>query len=95
MLESMAVGYALQEAILDEDGRPKDFRYLEVNAAFEQLLGLPREQVLGRTVLEVFPKTEQYWMNIFSRVAMGGAPEGAEHFGVSLGRYFEVTASCP
>ena len=95
LLESMAVGYALQEAILDEQGRPRDFRYLEVNAAFEQILGLPREQALGRTVLEVFPKTEQHWMNIFSRVAMGGAPERAEHFGISLGRYFEVTASSP
>src|SRR6185312_3520741 len=32
-----------------------DGRYLLVNPAFEQLLGLPQSETLGRTVQELFP----------------------------------------
>ncbi len=49
LFEAMSEGFALHEIICDEEGRPCDYRFLEVNPAFERLTGLKAEEVLGRT----------------------------------------------
>jgi len=54
-IENLPIGVALCEIILDEDGKPYDYRYLYVNPAFEKLTGLKRENIIGRTgVCQVF-----------------------------------------
>ena len=40
MIQRMLNGFALHEVICDEKGQPVDYRYLEVNAAFERIIGL-------------------------------------------------------
>lgn len=95
LFENMVDGYALQEILFDEKGKPYDFRYLEINPAFERILGLSREQVIGKTVLQVFPDTESYWMDIFTDAALNGSSRRLEQYGKSFDRYFEVTASSP
>lgn len=37
---------------------PEHLRYIQVNTAFESLLGLPREAILGKTDYEIFSKEE-------------------------------------
>lgn len=51
---NMTDGFLLAEIICNKEGKPYDYRYLEVNPAFELHTGMKREQILGRTVLEVF-----------------------------------------
>ncbi|WP_449243202.1 PAS domain S-box protein [Desulfovibrio sp.] len=95
LFENMTSGFAVHEIILDEGGRPRDYRFLEVNPAFERLTGLTREQVLGRTVLEVLPATESHWIETYGRVAATGEPERFEHYSRELDRWFEVLAYRP
>jgi PAS domain S-box-containing protein len=92
---NMTSGFAVHEIIRDEDGRPRDYRFLEVNPAFERLTGLSRSQVLGRTVLEVMPGTESHWIETYGRVAETGESERFEHRSRELDRWFEVLAYCP
>ena len=42
LFEAMSEGFALHEIIYDADGSPADYRFLEVNPAFERLTGLKR-----------------------------------------------------
>lgn len=58
LFNAMLNPFCLHEAIRDETGRVVDFRYLEVNPAFEKLTGLTSNQLVGRSVLEVFPQAE-------------------------------------
>lgn len=95
MLENMADGYALQQVIFDHHGKPCDFRYLEINPAFERILGLKRADVVGKTVLEILPSTEVYWIETFARVATTGQPARLEQFGGFFDRHFEIMASSP
>ena len=95
LVENMADGYALQEALFNAQGEPYDYRYLEINSAFERILGLKREQVIGKTVLEILPDTEPYWLDTFQKVATTGETVHLEQYGQSFDRYFEITASCP
>jgi len=91
----MIDGYALHEIICDAAGRPVDYRYLEVNPAFERLTGFAAEKIVGRTVLEVMPQTEPVWIERFGNVALSGQELHCEDYAREIGRYFEVKAYCP
>ncbi|PKL60752.1 MAG: hypothetical protein CVV33_01060, partial [Methanomicrobiales archaeon HGW-Methanomicrobiales-4] len=93
-LENIA-GYALHEIICDESGIPIDYRFLEVNPAFERLTGLCADDLIGRTVLEVLPKTESYWIDKYGQVALTGTSTHFENYSRELDKYYEVTAYCP
>ncbi len=95
LFESMLSGSALHEIILDQNGAPVDYRFLEANPAFEQLTGLSAADIAGRTVLEVLPETEPFWIETYGRVALTGEPVRFEHFHAGLGKHFEVTAYSP
>jgi len=95
LFETMLNGFALHEIILDEQGKPRDYRFLEVNPAFEQITGLKREQVIGKTVLEVLPETERHWIETFGQVAHTGKPARFENYARDLDKHFDVLASSP
>ena len=88
----MQEGFALCELVQDADGRPVDFRYLEVNAAWERLTGLPAAAVVGRLVTEVIPGVEPFWIETYARVVETGEPAHVEYRVATLDRWFEVLA---
>lgn len=88
-------GFALHEIICDDEGHPVDYRFLDINPAFERLTGLVRDNVVGKTVLEVLPATEDYWIQSYGRVALTGEPISFENFSQNLDRQYSVTAFSP
>ena len=92
LFEAMSEGFAIDEIILDEAGKPCDLRYLEVNPAFERHTGLTKEQVTGRTARELFPDAEQSWFDVFGKVTLTGVPAHFEARFGPLGRWFDVHA---
>jgi two-component system cell cycle sensor histidine kinase/response regulator CckA len=88
-------GVAVHEIILDEAGTPVDYRFLDVNPAFERLTGLARSDVVGRTVREAIPEIEPAWIERYGRVALTGEPEQFVMYSGPLGRYFTVQAHSP
>ena len=85
-IENLPIGVALCEIILDEDGKPYDYRYLYVNPAFEKLTGLKRENIMGRTVLELFPDIEKIWIDTYGKVALTGKYVQFEQYTVILAK---------
>jgi len=92
LFDNMTEGFALHEILTDAQGRPIDYRFLEVNPGFERLTGLKRTDLLGRSVLEVLPDTEESWIEKYGRVALIGEPIHFENFSAGLGRWYEVFA---
>lgn len=92
---SMLDGFALHEMIYDSEGRPADYRFLEVNPAFEALTGLKAVDILGKTVLQVLPETETYWIETFGQVALTRTSIRFENYHRSLAKYFDVVAFSP
>lgn len=95
LFDQMISGCALHEIIVDETGKPTDYRFLEINPAFERMVGLRAEAALGKTVREVLPGIEQQWIETYGQVALGGEPVRVERYIRQLGRYFEVAAFSP
>ncbi|RJP68756.1 MAG: PAS domain S-box protein [Candidatus Abyssobacteria bacterium SURF_17] len=95
LFEGMTEGFALHEIICDKKGEPCDYRFLEINPSFERLTGLKRSDVIGKTVLEVLPETEPYWIKTFGAVALTGRPVHFENYSTPLKRYYEVFSYRP
>ncbi|PKL10706.1 MAG: hypothetical protein CVV52_17050, partial [Spirochaetae bacterium HGW-Spirochaetae-8] len=95
LFNEMLDGFALHEIICDESGNPVDYRFLNLNPAFERMTGLKAKEVVGRTVLEVLPDIERSWIDTYGKVALTGEPVVFEDYSKVLDKYFEVTAFRP
>ena len=95
LFEAMDSGFALHQIICDENGKPCDYRFIQVNPAFEQMTGLCSQDVVGKTVLEILPNTESAWIERYGEVALTGKPCQFEHNSQELGKHFRVSAYCP
>lgn len=95
LFDSMTEGFALHEIICDESGNPCDYRFLDVNPAFERQTGLKRDRVIGRTVLEILPGVEPSWIETYGKVALTGDPVRFSQFSKALKKHFEVYAFSP
>jgi PAS domain S-box-containing protein len=91
----MTEGFALHEIICDENGKPCDYRFLEINPSFERLTGLKREDVAGKLKSEVLPDDDPYWVEIYGAVALTGQPIHFENYSSALNRHYDVFAYCP
>ena len=72
LFNSINEGFCVVEILFDDQGRPIDHRFLEVNPAFEYLTGL--RGVVGRTMLEIAPQQANIWLDNIARVAFTGEP---------------------
>ena len=70
LFESIDEGFAIVQVILDAEGRPCDYRFLEVNPAFARQTGLP--DAVGRTILQLVPDIERFYIETYGRVALTG-----------------------
>jgi PAS domain S-box-containing protein len=93
LFNAMAEGFAVHELICDAEGNPCDYRFLEVNPAFERATGLKAADVVGRTLREVLPGTEPVWLHRYSRVVFSGDPDHFEDYHEPTGYWYEVYAS--
>ena len=92
LFETMGQGYGEVEIVRDPDGRAVDHRYIEINSAYERLVGIPAAQARGRLASEIIPGLEPSLHERFDRIARGGVPEQYEVAVGPLDSWFSVFA---
>jgi len=90
LFNSMMNGYATHEMLFDEKGNPYDYRYIDVNPAFEKMTGIRRDQWIGKTVREVLPGIEDTWIQTFGKVVTTGVPIVYENHVKEMDKYFQT-----
>jgi PAS domain S-box-containing protein len=88
-------GTALHEIITAADNSVVDYRFLEVNPAFEQMVGLKSEAIIGKTARELFPGIEKDpadWIGKYGQVALKSEKIRFEQFFTLLKKWFKVVA---
>jgi len=95
LFNSMVDGFALHEIICDEGGKPVNYRFLAVNPAFERIIGMKASDIIGRTVLEILPGLEPYWIETYGKVALTGESVRFENYTAVTGKFFRVSAYQP
>ena len=84
-------GFCICEMLTDGAGRPTDYRFLQMNARFEEMTGLHGAK--GRTALEMVPDLEFFWIETYGRIALNGESRRFQQGSLAMGRYFDVYAA--
>jgi GAF domain-containing protein len=90
LFEALDEGVCTVEVLFDEAGRAADYRFLEVNPAFEGQTGI--RNAVGRSMREIAPDHEAHWFEVYGEVALTGVPRRFEHEAAALGRVYDVYA---
>ncbi len=95
LFDNMREGFALHEIICDTSGKPVDYRFLEVNKAFEEITGLDADTVRNHTIRQVMPETEDHWIHKYGDIALKSGSETFTSFSKELQKYFNVSVYSP
>ncbi len=95
LFNGMTEGFALHEMLFDDHHQPCDFRFLEINPAFEKLTGLKRDEVIGRCHNALLPGDDPKWVEIYGKVVLTGEPVHFDNYSPALKQHYEVFAYRP
>jgi PAS domain S-box-containing protein len=90
LFEAIDEGYCIVEMLFDRNNVPVDYRFLEVNPAFERHTGLI--EATGKTARQLLPNLEEHWFEIYGKVALTGEPVRVEQSSSVMNRWFDVFA---
>ncbi len=90
LFNSIDEGFCIVEVIFDEEEKPIDYRFLEINPSFEKQTGLIDAQ--GKRMRALAPKHEDYWFEIYGKIALTGEPVRFQNCAEQLHRFYDVYA---
>ncbi len=90
LFDSIDVAFCIIEVLFDESGKPVDYVFLEANPAFERQTGLV--DAIGRRMRDLAPLHEEYWFQIYGKIALTGEPARFENAAAQFGRYYDLYA---
>lgn len=95
LYSSMNEGVAIHEVIYDDNNVPVDYEIVDVNPAYEEILGIKREDVLERKASEIYGTGKAPYLDIFFKVAQTGNSENFETYFEPMDKYFRISVFSP
>ena len=74
IITNMINAFVIWESVFDEERKYVSFRFGYFNDAYAEISKLNYEDVRGKDVFEVWPTTEQSWVEVYGLVAVTGIP---------------------
>ncbi|MDO9436872.1 PAS domain S-box protein [Hydrogenophaga sp.] len=90
LFDSIDQGLCTIEVLFDPRGKPNDYRFLQMNAAFERQTGLVN--AVGQRMRSIEPAHEPFWYEVYGQIALSGEPRRFEHAAEALNRHYDVFA---
>jgi len=90
LFDSMDEGFCIIEMIFDAEGKPADYRFLEINGAFERQTGM--HDAVGKRMREIAPSHEEFWFDTYGAIALSGEPAQFIHQAEALNRSYDIRA---
>jgi len=94
LISKMMNAFASHEIIYNAEGDAIDYKFLQVNPAWEKIVGVKSEMVVGKTIREIIPGIDDIWIERYNKVVETGIPEEFEEYSVALEKYFYCYAYC-
>ena len=95
LFQSANEGIALHELVFGEAGGAIDYVIIDVNAAYEKILDIQRQQAIGRLASDLYGAGTPPYLDIFAQVAMGGEPVSFETYFKPMDKYFRISVYSP
>lgn len=93
-LERLPVAFAYYKFFLNNEGEVYNYIYIQVNHAFTKMVGLKREQIIGRKATEIFTSMEQKraFSNIFKNIMLKDRSQESEPYLEFCGHHYRIQA---
>ena len=91
-------GMAHCRTITDEHGRPVDYIILQINEAYERIIGIKKADIEGRRATEVFPDIKKYaldYIGMYGKIALEGSEIKFEELFEATGQILSIYAYSP
>lgn len=85
----------MHEIIYDKTGKALDYTILDVNPSYESILGIKREQAIGKTASELYQSQEPPYLELYANVAESGKSTRFEVYFPPMGKHFAISVSSP
>jgi len=98
IINEMLNAYALHRILLDENGNPCDYEFIDINPAFEKFTGMSKEDIIGKRYKEVIKgsaEEETDWVGIYGKVAITGIPISFESYTSAFKKWVTVNVYSP
>jgi PAS domain S-box-containing protein len=91
LFSNMQEGVALHELIVDDQGETADYRIININHSYEKIIGLKKEEVLGKLSTEVYQTAEPPYLHQYKQVVLSGIPDQFEVYFEPLEKNFGIS----
>jgi len=88
-------GICIHELLLYKGGEPIDYRILDVNRKYEEILGMKREDIVGKKGTEIYQTDTAPYLELYSKVALTGKTESFETYFEPMKKYFDISVYSP
>ena len=91
LFNSIDEGFCVLQMMFDKNDKAVDFKFLEINPAFEKLTGISAEDALSdKTMRQIIPDLEEKWFETYGGVALTGKPVRVADISEAMNRWFDV-----
>jgi len=98
LFENMNEGVAYHKIVTNNEGKPVDYMFLNINQSYERHTGLKRQDLIGKYFSKALPHVYQDavdWVQIFGEVALERKSLQFDQYSDNLDRWFHISAFCP
>lgn len=95
LFNSMVEGVALHKVIYDEDGNAINYVITDVNPAYEKILGVDKQDIVGKTATEAYHTDTAPFFDEYIKVAETGVPYSFEVNFEPLEKFFSIQVFSP
>ena len=95
LFDNMAEGMSLHQLVYDETGNAVDYRIIDVNPAFEKILGIKAENARDTLATVLYGVNNAPFLEVYCKVAQTGERHIFETYFPPMERYFEISAFSP
>lgn len=98
ILAQSPIGYAYFQILCDGNGLPVDYQFIDLNPAYESMMGLKSNDVAGKRASEVWPNLREQevdWVTFYGEVALNGGTQEFEQFFEQQNKWYKVNVSSP
>jgi PAS domain S-box-containing protein len=95
LYSTMGEGMAIHEIIYDNKGTSVDYKILDVNPSYEKILGIQKDDVLGKKASEIYEVGKAPYLDIYSSVVETGKPAQFETYFEPIDKYFHISIFSP
>lgn len=91
LFNSMNDGLCVHEIIYDQDGVAIDYKIIDTNPMYEEILGIKREDVIDKLASEIYGSDDPPYLELYEKVASTGKPERFETYFPPMKKFFLIS----